>query len=265
MPTILPTLEELRRIVVSVARAELLPRFNAVPHSRKSDGSVLTEADLAVQKCVCEELRSNWPEYVFLGEEMDEAEQTRLLASENKGLWCLDPVDGTSNFATGIPFFSTSLALLVDGEAVLGLVYDPMRDECFTAQKNVGAWLNGEPLKQRNPAPSLAHSTGLIDFKRLSPGLVARLGSERPYSSQRSFGSVALDWCWIAAGRGHIYLHGNQKLWDYAAGTLILHEAGGHSISLEGEPVFRASLQPRSAVAALDATLFREWRAWLKI
>ena len=260
-----PTLKELEQIVISAARTELLPRFNEVSHSRKSDGSILTEADLAMQNHVQQALEQRWPEYVLLGEEMEETRQLQLLTGEHEGLWCLDPLDGTSNFAVGIPLFAASLALIVKGEVVMGLVYDPVRNECFTAQKGVGAWLNGEPLKQQTVVPSLAQSIGIIDFKRLPSELARRLAGERPYSSQRSFGSVALDWCWIAAGSGHIYLHGKQKLWDYVAGVLILDEAGGHSVTLEGEPVYRPTLQGRSAVAALDKRLFQAWVNWLKI
>jgi myo-inositol-1(or 4)-monophosphatase len=76
---------------------------------------------------------------------------------------------------------------------------------------------------------------------------------------------VALDWCWIAAGRCHLYLHGRSNLWDYAAGQLILAEAGGLSCTLDGEPVFVRALTPRSSVAAVDAALFNAWTEWLEI
>ena len=105
----------------------------------------------------------------------------------------------------------------------------------------------------------------LIDLKRLDAELASRLAAAPPYRSQRSFGSVALDWCWLAAGRCHVYLHGRQKLWDYAAGCLILTEAGGSAITLEGEPVFRPTLEPRSAAAALDPDIFLQWKDWLGI
>ncbi|MEF3192893.1 MAG: inositol monophosphatase, partial [Halothiobacillaceae bacterium] len=77
--------------------------------------------------------------------------------------------------------------------------------------------------------------------------------------------SVALDWCWVAAGRFHVYLHGRQGLWDYAGGHLILEEAGGYSCTLAGETVFRNTLDKRSAVCAGDARLFAEWKGWLGI
>ena len=145
------------------------------------------------------------------------------------------------------------------------MVYDPVRQECFYARRGGGAWLNGRHLTAARPAAALKQTVALVDFKRLAAPLARRLALEPPYSSQRSFGSVALDWCWIAAGRGDVYLHGKQKIWDYAAGSLLLAEAGGHASTLEGEPVFRADIAPRSAVAALDAGLFDEWRTWLGV
>jgi len=174
----------------------------------------------------------------------------------------LDPLDGTSNFAAGLPFFSISLALLIERKSVLGVVYDPIRDECFTAERGRGAWLNGVQLRVRPTDLPLRRGLAVVDFKRLGP-LAAKLAARPPYSSQRNLGSVALEWCWLAAGRFQVYLHGKQKLWDYAAGALILSEAGGHAETLQGEPIFSPELQPRSVVAAGDARLFQEWKAWL--
>lgn len=257
-------LEQLVDIVTRAAREELLPRFARVKRGRKADGSVITEADLVMQQRIAAELRAHWPDAVFLGEEMAPAEQDALL-NMDRPLWCLDPLDGTGNFAAGIPFFSVSLALLEHGRSIAGIVYDPIRDECFSALCGKGAALNGTRLTAVPAGLSLQQAIGMIDFKRLPRELAVRLASAIPYASQRSFGSVALDWCWIAAGRCHIYLHGRQNLWDYAAGHLILQEAGGHATTLSGEAVFVNALQPRSAVAALDAELFGEWSRWLGI
>ncbi|MDE2121884.1 MAG: inositol monophosphatase, partial [Betaproteobacteria bacterium] len=91
-----------------------------------------------------------------------------------------------------------------------------------------------------------------------------RLATAPPYASQRSLGSVALDWCWVAAGRFHLYVHGSQGLWDYAAGLLILAEAGGSAQTLQGDAVFDNSLRKRSALAAVDADLLREWSGWVE-
>ncbi len=88
---------------------------------------------------------------------------------------------------------------------------------------------------------------------------------ETPYGSQRSFGSVALDWCWIAAGRGQLYCHGSQNIWDYAAGHLILDEAGGRSCTFDNETVLIPRVVKRSALAATTPELFSQWKAFLKI
>jgi len=261
--SMLPNIEELRAILAQTANTELLPRFARVERGRKGDGSIVTAADLAVQERIRKELTQRWPEYHLLGEEMDEQEQRRLLAEAGPGLWCLDPLDGTSNFAAGIPYFSISLALLVGGAPVIGLVYDPARDECFTAHKGQGAQLNGTPLATPGAPPALQHCIAAIDFKRLDAPLAVRLAQHPPYSSQRSFGSVALDWCWVAAGRFHVYLHGKQRLWDYAAGALILAEAGGHAATLEGMPVSCTDIRPSSVLASLDEQLFHDWQTWI--
>ncbi|MGB5340403.1 MAG: inositol monophosphatase family protein [Gammaproteobacteria bacterium] len=254
----------LQEMIVAAAREELLPRFARVERTHKRDGSVLTEADLAVQERLARQLQQQWPETVFLGEEMTPAEQAGLLAADVP-VWCLDPLDGTSNFATGIPYFCTSLALIQQGGVQLGIVYDPVRDECFAAGSGQGAFLNNRSLTVPESGLELGQTTALIDFKRLDRPLAVRLVSDIPYASQRSFGSVALDWCWLAAGRSHIYLHGRSNIWDYAAGNYIFHAAGGYSTTLTGEPVFARTLTPRSSVAAVDAALFTAWTRWLGV
>lgn len=255
-------LSELIPLVKTAAREELLSRFNTAERRYKSDGSVVTAADLAMQHRLASELARLFPGYALLGEEMTEDEQRGLIESGDAGLWCLDPLDGTSNYAAGLPFFGVSLALLKRRRPVIALVYDPIRDECFTAEAGKGAWLNGEPLRCVRADLPLRRCLAVVDFKRI-PGLVSALASTPPYSSQRSFGAVVLEWCWLAANRYHVYLHGRQKLWDYAAGALILAEAGGCAETLAGEPVFTDDLQARSVVAAGDPVLFDEWKTWL--
>ncbi len=257
-------IDKLKDIVVNAAHEELLTRFTQVERGVKADGSIITEADIATQHRIAEELKQQWPEISFLGEEMQAEKQQALLAS-GEPLWILDPLDGTSNFSIGIPYFSVSLALLENGSVTTGMVYDPCRKECFTANTGQGALLNNETLSAVSSGVRLKESTALIDFKRLPADLATRIYSEQPFSSQRSFGSVALDWCWIAAGRSNIYLHGKQNIWDYAAGYRVLHEAGGNACTLDGDNVFVNALQPRSAVAALDTELFNEWTNWLGI
>ncbi|MEN9503606.1 MAG: hypothetical protein RI964_2891 [Pseudomonadota bacterium] len=255
----LPDLPTLIPVVRAIVREEILPRFNHVNFCIKADGSLLTEADLATDARIRQFLKEQWPHIPLLSEEMTAVEQAALL-DQGGLLWCLDPLDGTSNFAAGIPLFATGLALFQNGEVILSLSYDPTRDEMFTAAKGQGAWLNGEPLRCHSNGFSLAQSIALVDFKRLPMNLVTALTQHKPpYASQRNLGSCVLEWAWMAANRGQLYLHGGMKLWDMAAGTLLLQEAGGHACNLQGESVFHAALESRSVVASPDKQLFDAW------
>jgi myo-inositol-1(or 4)-monophosphatase len=258
-----PELASLRDRVREIARAELLQRFANVQRQAKLDGSLLTEADVVVQARLQAALAQAFPECDFLGEEMPRAEQEAQLASSARPLLCLDPLDGTTNFAGGLPYFAVSVAKLVAGQVEWGLVYDVVRDECFAAAHGQGAWLNGAPLRLTPATITLREAIAVVDFKRLTPPLAMALATQPPFTSQRNFGASSLDWCWLAAGRFQVYLHGGQKLWDYAAGSLILAEAGGVAATLSGEPVLVASVAPRSVAAAVNSSLFAEWRAWL--
>jgi myo-inositol-1(or 4)-monophosphatase len=264
-------LSVLESIVRTAAREELLARFRQTSRREKADGSWLTEADLAMQSRLQAELAARHPKIALLGEEMEAPQQARLLdeaghaqGDDDGGLWILDPLDGTSNYAAGIPLFAVSLALMRQGRIEAGIVFDPMHDESFAALRGHGATLNGERLRAPAVSVALAKTTACIDFKRLPGPLAARIAATPPYSSQRSIGSVALDWCWVAAGRFHLYLHGRQSLWDYAAGSLILAEAGGHADTLDGRPA-ALNLTPRSAVCAADRGLFEQWRDYLRV
>ncbi len=242
-----------------LARAEILPRFHHVRATAKADGSPVTEADRAMQRAMAGWLGDHWAEYAFLGEESACQVQENALAAAG-GCWILDPLDGTTNFTHGFELFASSLALAIGGEVVLGLVYDPIRDELFGARRGRGAELNGRPLSLGAAPERLGDCLALVDFKRLPPALARALAAKPPYASQRNLGTVALDWCWLAAGRADLYLHGGQKLWDHAAGHLIFTEAGGVATTLEGHPIGADTLAALSAVAAPDADLLARWR-----
>lgn len=254
----LALIEALRHI----ADTEVMPRYQCVLHDRKADGSLFTEADLVAQRALERLLPEIYPCPV-LGEEMDEAQQHRLW-TEHDMLWCVDPIDGTSNFVHGIPYFGLSAALLQGGRTLLGCVYDPNRQEAFSAQKGVGAWLNQQVLMvEPKPDRLLGHAMAAVDFKRLPKPLVTRLTTDPPYASQRNFGACTLEWCYVAAQRVGVLLHGGQKLWDYAAGALILEEAGGFYRSLDGQPWWQGEPWTRSVLAAGQQSLFQSWRTWL--
>jgi myo-inositol-1(or 4)-monophosphatase len=258
-----PDLQVLVREIRQIARDEILPRFENVGFSLKQDGSLLTEADLATNRRIAAFLAQHWPDIAFLSEEMECEEQEGMLR-EARALWCLDPLDGTSNFAAGIPLFAVSLALFQQGEVVLALTYDPVRDEMFTAQRGKGAWLNGKPLRCQPSDFTLCNAVAIVDFKRLPHRLKCALMDNPPYGSQRNLGSCVLEWAWMAANRGNLYLHGGMKLWDLAAGSLLLSEAGGYACTLQGEPVFKAALATRSVVISPDKPLFDEWMQYLQ-
>ncbi len=263
-------LEKLKSLVKTAAKEEILKDFGHSKFEYKDDGSVITPADMAMQNRLEIELNQYWPMYGILGEEMTDEAQLAVIdqaaMKKTKGYWCIDPLDGTSNYAAGLPFFAVSIALIIDNQQQLGLIYDPVRDEMFSAIKGQGAYFNDKRLDYSlmnfaKNKPIIAE----IDLKRLSEKLTVKLVTERIFASQRNIGSAAIDWCWMATGRFDIYLHGGQKLWDYAAGSLIFSEAGGHSISLDNEAVFRGQLEVRSALACFDKDLFDYWYHWIGI
>ncbi|HID46358.1 MAG TPA: inositol monophosphatase [Chromatiaceae bacterium] len=248
----------LKEGLMAIAREEVMSRFHHVRATLKQDGSLVTEADNAMQQAVEGFLGEHWPQYAFLGEESPQQTQDAALL-QSSGCWILDPLDGTTNYSHGFEMFSVSLALLVAGEVVLGIVLDPLREELFAARRGMGAELGDQPLRIRTVPESLDCCLALVDFKRLPPTLASSLATNPPFASQRNLGTVALDWCWLAAGRADLYLHGGQKLWDYAAGHLIFREAGGAACTLKKDPIPVLSTMPRSAVAAGNDRLLQIW------
>lgn len=260
----MPPLDEVAAMVREVADEHIMQRFNRVQQRRKADGSLVTDADFAVQEALQQRLAQRWPGIELLGEEMTLEQQTHCLNIKNAPIWVLDPVDGTSNFSHGIEFFSTSLALVVNGDFHLGVVYDPVRKECFTAKRGGGAQCNGVTLNARpNMVEHQRRGIAIIDFKRLPLALSQQLIQQAPYGSQRNFGSCALEWAWLAAGRAHLYLHGRQKVWDLAAGQLILLEAGGRACNFAGDERFLCDSMTHSVIAAASPELFPAWRDWV--
>ncbi len=260
-----PDLEKLKSLVKVAAKEELLKDFGHSEFDYKADGSVITPADIAMQDRLKNELNHHWPMYEVLGEEMTDDEQQAVIDS-GAGYWCIDPLDGTSNYAAGLPFFAVSIALIVDKQQQLGLIYDPVRDEMFSAIKGQGAFLNDQVIDHSQLRFTEDKAiVAEIDLKRLPEKLAVKLVTESIFASQRNIGSSAMDWCWMSAGRFDIYLNGGQKLWDYAAGSLIFSEAGGHSISLDNEDVFRGQLEIRSVLACYDKNLFNYWYRWIDI
>jgi len=267
---------QLTEMITLLAQTELMSRFQmGLTWGAKRDGSIVTDADRAMQQGLQVALAQQWPHIGFLGEEMDEIEQRRILmpagamgahdGSQN-AYWCLDPLDGTTNFAAGIPFFSVSLALIENGQVSLGVIYDPVREECFSAYRGGSVSLNGKPPAD---APELDNPTVLsemiavVDLKRLPKPLAINIAAQHPFRSQRNFGSCALEWCWLAMQRFQLYLHGGQKLWDYAAGRLILETASGVVSTIDGQAEFQISLDAQPVIAATNQQHYQRWYDWV--
>jgi myo-inositol-1(or 4)-monophosphatase len=260
----LPELAALRQIVIEAANKAGLSEICLHPAKSKADGSIVTALDHEMQALISAQLEARWPQYLFMGEEMDHGEQARIVDGEQRGFWTLDPLDGTTNFAMGFPFYGVSLALVIDGEPHLGVVFDPVRGECFSASAGGGAYLGDEPLRTPSVEFALRDCVANVDYKRLVSGLADRLVRYPPYRSQRNLGSCVLEWCWLAAGRLQLYLHGGQRMWDYAAGSLILREAGGEFTTVAGNPLDCRKFTKRSVVAATNPELHTLWLAWIR-
>ncbi|MFZ2487200.1 MAG: inositol monophosphatase family protein [Anaerolineae bacterium] len=202
--------------------------------SKSSAVDLVTEYDLASERLITAGLRQHFPDYAILGEEGD---HTLPAAGP---VWVIDPVDGTTNFAHGFPVFSISLALLVDRQPELGVVYDPLRDDLFWAQRGQGAW-RGERRLQVAPSSSLESSllaTGFpYDRASNADNNLAEFSYFMPRTrGVRRAGSAALDMAWVAAGWVNGYWERGVQVWDMAAAVLMVSEAGGLVTTYSGRP-----------------------------
>jgi myo-inositol-1(or 4)-monophosphatase len=258
-------IEALIRVVRDVARAELLPRFREASHARfaKSDGSFSTAADHAAQAELMRRLIAI-RDVPVLSEETTLAEQIAAWQAGDAGLWVVDPLDGTTNFAAGLPYFAVSVAFMVRGRTTLGVVYNPATDELFHASVGGGAFLGDERLPLRTASIDLSGAVVAIEPKRLPRALAERVADEAPFHSMRNFGAGTLHWCHVAVGRFDAFLNGAQELWDYAAGSLVLAEAGGCMGTIEEDDFWAGDKLRRSVVAARDAPLYAQWKHWVR-
>jgi fructose-1,6-bisphosphatase/inositol monophosphatase family enzyme len=265
MAATLPALDAVVDAVHEVARVVLLPRFRGATHARfaKPDGSFSTEADHAAQAAL-EERLSAIADVPIVGEEMKHAHQLAAWKEGGGGVWVVDPVDGTTNFASGIPYFAVSVAYMVDGRSRLGVIHNPVSGETFRAESGAGAWLGGERLPLRTTELDLADSVAAIEEKRLPRALALRAVDAPPFHSMRNFGAGVLHWCELAAGRMDVFLNGGQELWDYAAGYLMLQEAGGFMCMIGDDDFFAGEGLRRSVIAARTPRLFEQWKAWVR-
>jgi myo-inositol-1(or 4)-monophosphatase len=204
--------------------------------AKKGAIDLVTEIDLQIEREFRALIAERFPDHVVLGEEFSAAAERHQIAEYS---WVFDPVDGTTNFAHGLPIFCSSLALEIHGQPVAAAVYDPTRRELFTAQRGLGAWLNGEPLRVSS-AETLMDAllcTGFPYTVQQKPEeLIGLFGHFLSISrAVRRLGSAAIDLCYVAAGRLDGFWEQRLSPWDISAGALIVQEAGGVTTTVAGE------------------------------
>ena len=179
--------------------------------SIKGPMDFVSNADLKAEKIIIEELKKARPNYSIISEE-DGSESNK----DKKNTWIIDPIDGTTNFLHGVPHFAISIALRSDNDIIAGLIYDPIKDEMFYAEKDNGAFFNNQRIR-------------VSKKKEISACLFATGGKYKNEINllTRNSGSAALDMAYVAAGRYDGYFQNNLNLWDIAAGVILLKEAGG--------------------------------------
>ena len=239
-----------RELEVAVAAAETAGEVLRSGFGReqtvkyKGDVDLVTEVDERAEGVIGEVLREAFPGYGMLAEEGGRRQ------GEGDSRWIVDPLDGTTNYAHGLPIFAVSIALERAGEVVLGVVHDPMRGETYVAQRGSGATLNGEPIRVSDtdePIRALLVTGFPYDRAdmRAAVGLFGRLTELT--QGVRRLGAAALDLCYVAAGRLDAYYEKGLHAWDVAAGSLIIKEAGGRITDYRGREL---DLEGREVVAS---------------
>lgn len=212
-------------------------KFHAVKkwHAKADLGDIVTEVDIASEKYVIDRIREQYPDDRILSEE------SGVIGEGSKGrLWIIDPLDGTRNYMTGIPFFCVSIVVTADGKPEMGVIYDPIHDEMYFASRGGGAYLNDEPIhvstqeSLRDSLVSVSWVRRKVD-REVFVDYIEQISRDTSYF--RRLGSAALVLTYIAAGRLHAYMQGGLNPWDVAAGVLIVEEAGGVVTDFQGEPI----------------------------
>ncbi len=227
--------------------------------SVKGPANFVTAADRKAEQTLRDELMAARPGYCFVGEEGG-----RIDGPDKSHTWYVDPLDGTTNFLHGIPQFAISIGLEREGTLIAGLVYNPVSDEMFLAERGKGAFLNDQRLRVagRRSMQDAVVACGLPHRGRGDLALFRTefIAVQEQVAGLRRFGAAALDLAFVAAGRYDIYWERNLQSWDMAAGTLIVREAGGYVTDCEGNDAMFAT----GSIAAGNETLHKELLKILK-
>lgn len=230
--------------------------------SFKGRSDIVTDVDLEVESLVLDKVRYEYPDFSVL------AEESSPIQTNSEYTWVIDPIDGTRNFAEGIPHFCILVALAKGSDVELGITYDPIKEELFTAQRGMGAFLNGEPISVTDKVEIseclLGFDLGYLDQKaRTALDMIRSLWPG--FQSMRLMGSAGLGMAYASAGRLDLYFHHSLSPWDMAAGLILAREAGGAVVDRQGNPanLFTPSVivsNPRTVQDFLVNTDGMEWR-----
>lgn len=226
MTQVLAFSKDLARRAGALMLAELQQQGGPASHYKLAGTELVTEADIKVDRLICDAIREQFPGHQILAEES--APDPARLSGINNPLWIIDPIDGTVNYAHGHQHSAVSIAYMNGGELQAGVVYNPYNNEMFSAAKGQGAHLNDQPLAvgRKTDMRRALFATGFPYEKKDMDKLVRRLDVMlSACADMRRMGSAALDICWVAAGRLDIYYE-NLSIWDFAAAQLIATEAG---------------------------------------
>lgn len=227
-------IEKLKIIAAEAGKIMLENReFNI--HSKGTAANYVSDVDIQIEKFLRRSLTSLYPEAAFIGEESGSCDYSA------KKMWIVDPIDGTSNFVRDMGMSAVSIALVENGEAVMGVVYNPYADRMFYAQKDQGAYLNGERIRvSRRPLENSIISIAMSVYKKEYAPMCFRLAEKIQMQCEdiRRIGSAAIELCNLAAGKIEMFFEARLYPWDYAAASLFIREAGGYIASLGKELVY---------------------------
>lgn len=244
---------------INAGADELQRYFNGTFKISNKEGinNLVTEADHASEKAIIKIIQQEFPNHFILGEESGE------IASQSEIKWIIDPIDGTVNFAHGIPLCCVSIGVEKEGEMIMGAVYNPIMNEMFIAEKGLGATLNGKSINVSSQSQVVKSClvTGFpytyLDMPNGPIQVFEKL--IRQGIPVRRLGSAAIDLCWVASGRFDGFYEHKLEAWDSAAGYLIVEEAGGKVTDFEGNKF--SPYQPH--ILATNGIIHEELRSYL--
>lgn len=199
--------------------------FSSFDVKRKEGREFVTSADKEAEKEARRILSESFPEYAVVGEELGEKKG-------KKAKWYIDPIDGTHNLMQHVPFFNTAIALEKEGKEMIGVVYNPILDEMFWAERGKGAFMNGRRIKVNQSEKDALFAGTCYASKNIDEALSLISKFSKKYGSMKKYGSAELELCYVAAGFIDAFMGIDQKLWDFKAGVVIVREAGGEAREL---------------------------------